>query len=182
MQEKVLIRGITQKTLAILVPIIMVIIGCVSFLGMLIASSIEMENISIILGCVFIALGILLFFYFRCELTITDKRAYGKAAFGKRVDLPIDAISAVGVGPFSGVSIATSSGKLTFSCFVNCNEIHKVISQLLVDRQNKANATVIKQEIPQSNADELKKYKDLLDNGIITQAEFDAKKKDLLGL
>lgn len=33
-----------------------------------------------------------------------------------------------------------------------------------------------------SDADELKKYKDLLDNGVITQEEFDAKKKQLLGL
>ena len=34
----------------------------------------------------------------------------------------------------------------------------------------------------ESNADELKKYKDLLDQGVITQEEFDAKKKQLLGL
>ncbi len=33
-----------------------------------------------------------------------------------------------------------------------------------------------------STADELKKYKDLLDSGVITQEEFDAKKKQLLGL
>lgn len=33
-----------------------------------------------------------------------------------------------------------------------------------------------------SSADELKKYKDLLDSGAITQEEFDAKKKELLGL
>lgn len=33
-----------------------------------------------------------------------------------------------------------------------------------------------------SNADKLKKYKDLLDSGVITQEEFDAKKKQLLGL
>ena len=33
-----------------------------------------------------------------------------------------------------------------------------------------------------SGADELKKYKDLLDNGVISQEEFDAKKKQLLGL
>lgn len=33
-----------------------------------------------------------------------------------------------------------------------------------------------------SEADELKKFKDLLDNGIISQEEFDAKKKQLLGL
>lgn len=33
-----------------------------------------------------------------------------------------------------------------------------------------------------STADELKKFKELLDMGVITQAEFDAKKKQLLGL
>ena len=33
-----------------------------------------------------------------------------------------------------------------------------------------------------SNADELKKYKELIDSGVITQEEFDAKKKELLGL
>ena len=34
----------------------------------------------------------------------------------------------------------------------------------------------------QSNYDEIEKLKRLLDNGIITQEEFDAKKKQLLGL
>ena len=33
-----------------------------------------------------------------------------------------------------------------------------------------------------SEADELSKYKELLDNGVISQEEFDAKKKQLLGL
>ncbi len=33
-----------------------------------------------------------------------------------------------------------------------------------------------------SEADELKKFKELLDTGVITQEEFDAKKKELLGL
>ncbi|MBQ4268398.1 MAG: SHOCT domain-containing protein [Clostridia bacterium] len=40
--------------------------------------------------------------------------------------------------------------------------------------------TVITQQV--SPADELKKYKELLDCGVITQEEFDAKKKQLLGL
>ena len=38
------------------------------------------------------------------------------------------------------------------------------------------------QHVPVSNADELKKYKELLDSGVISQEEFDAKKKQLLGL
>lgn len=37
-------------------------------------------------------------------------------------------------------------------------------------------------ETSMSNADEIMKYKQLLDGGAITQEEFDAKKKQLLGL
>ena len=46
----------------------------------------------------------------------------------------------------------------------------------VTDTATKKNAPVI------SNADELKKYKDLLDSGAITQDEYDAKKKQLLNL
>ena len=42
-------------------------------------------------------------------------------------------------------------------------------------KNSQANSTI-------SSADELKKFKELLDAGIITQEEFDAKKKQLLGL
>lgn len=46
-----------------------------------------------------------------------------------------------------------------------------------------AKAKVVIQQKPRlSSADELKKYKDLLDSGIINQEEFDAKKNQLLGL
>ncbi len=37
-------------------------------------------------------------------------------------------------------------------------------------------------EVKASNFDDIKELKDLLDSGIITQEEFDAKKKQLLGL
>ena len=46
--------------------------------------------------------------------------------------------------------------------------------------QNRSSQTIINQAA--SAADELKKFKELLDMGIITQEEFDAKKKQLLGL
>ena len=62
----------------------------------------------------------------------------------------------------------------------NRNDIHKAITNLLIDRQNKTSAKA--DYAPQSNAEELKKYKDLLDSGVISQEEFDAKKKQLLGL
>ena len=95
----------------------------------------------------------------------------------------MDAISAVGTSAFNGIAVTTASGAIKFSMMENCNEIHSAVSKLLVDRQNKAStAPVIKQEVPQSNAAELKQYKDLLDSGVISQEEFDAKKKQLLGL
>ena len=49
--------------------------------------------------------------------------------------------------------------------------------QTYLNKQN--GGTVIQQASP---ADELKKFKELLDSGIITQEEFEAKKKQLLGL
>ena len=121
----------------------------------------------------------------KIELTVSDKRVYGTAAFGKRVDLPFDSISAVGTSAFNGIAITTASGAIKFVMIKNRDEIHTAVSKLLLERQGKDKpvaATTIKQEIPQSNADELKKYKELLDMGIITQEEFDAKKKQLLGL
>lgn len=117
------------------------------------------------------------------QLVVTDKRVYGTAIFKKRVDLPMDSISAVGTSWARGIAVSSSSGKVSFFFIKNNTEIHSCISQVLLERQNKqAGGTIIKQEISQSNADELKKFKELLDLGVITQAEFDAKKTQLLGL
>lgn len=117
------------------------------------------------------------------ELTITNARVFGKVAFGKRVDLPIDSVSATAIIRLvKGVSVLTSSGRVSFLAIKNTDEIHSVLSDLIIARQDKSVNNIIKQEIPQSNAEELKKYKDLLDNGIITQEEFDQKKKQLLSL
>lgn len=115
------------------------------------------------------------------ELTVTDKRVYGKAAFGKRVDLPIDSVSAVAMNSPKGIAVGTSSGKISFMLIQNQTEVHAALSQLLIERQQAKNAQTVKGNSA-GNADELKKYKELLDSGVISQEEFDAKKKQLLGL
>lgn len=115
------------------------------------------------------------------ELTVTDKRIFG-TIHKKRVDLPIDSVSAVSIGAFRSISIATSSGKISFSAIKNHNEIHKVVSDLLVKRQSKLDVAPTVSTPVASNADELKKYKELLDMGVISNEEFEAKKKQLLGL
>ncbi len=118
----------------------------------------------------------------KVQITVTDKRVYGFDAVGKRVDLPLDSITAVGTSAFSGLAVTTASGAIKFAMLKNRDELHEAIGRLLVQRQEKPAAAVIRQEMPQSGADELKKYKELLDSGVISQEEFDAKKKQLLGL
>lgn len=128
-------------------------------------------------------LGALIFYGLRSyELVVTDKRIFGKILWGKRVDLPVDSVSATAtIGFLKGISISTSSGKISFLLIKNTEDVYKAINGLIINRQEKpTSSTVVHHE--QSNADELKKYKELLDNGIITQEEFDAKKKQLLGL
>lgn len=142
-----------------------------------------LQQIAELFGILSIPFIICYFYAKKMSLTVTNKRVYGKAAFGKQVDLPLDSVSAIGMSAFQGIAIGTSSGKIKFVGISNRDEIHKAISNLLVERQEKKTveqkpATVIQQ----SDADELGKYKKLLDNGVITQEEFDAKKKQILGL
>lgn len=130
----------------------------------------------------FIVIGLLPYYLLKSyELSVTDKRVYGKVAWGKRVDLPVDSISATAmIGLFKGISVSTSSGRISFLLIKNANEIYTVINNLLLERQQmKTNS---KTEPVNDETDQLKKYKDLLDNGLITQEEFDFKKKQLLGL
>ena len=63
-----------------------------------------------------------------------------------------------------------------------CQELLDVLRQnKILNRINKAN--VASASTPATSpADELKKYKELLDAGVLSQEEFDAKKKQLLGL
>ena len=71
----------------------------------------------------------------------------------------------------------TFDGNLDFKM----EEVQKYIKQK-VDEAKKQKNTPIVVAGSVSSADELKKFKELLDMGIITQEEFDAKKKQLLGL
>lgn len=118
------------------------------------------------------------------ELTVTDKRIFGKVAWGKRVDLPVDSISATATTKFlKGVSVSSASGSINFLLIKNADVVYDVINKLLIERQQENAPTVPVAAPPAGDAaDEIKKFKELLDMGIITQDEFDAKKKQLLGL
>ena len=117
----------------------------------------------------------LIFLSMKFELVIADGKVTGKTLFEKRVDFPISQISASGMVAFNRVSIATSSGSINFYGVSNAEEIFKCISNLLMKRQEetKVNSSIESQNV----ADEIKKMKELLDMGIITQEKFEAKKK-----
>jgi len=137
-----------------------------------------------LIGFGLLLIGLLLYLWWaKYELTITDKRVFGKVLFGIRVDLPLDSISSVGTSFLWGVDFGTSSGRIHFKFMKNKSEIHTMINTLLIERQ-KTEKSIVNSNltVPSSSADELKKFKELLDNGTITQEEFDAKKKQLLGL
>ena len=84
-------------------------------------------------------------------------------------------ITSVGTGIFNSVVIAVGSEKYKFWMLDNNQEISDKIKAQI----GSAEFIPPSNEIP---VDELKKAKDLLDAGIITQEEFEAKKKQLLGL
>ena len=181
MEEKVIIKG--NATSAKLIPIIcwLLAIG----LGIATIACLESEDwlLPILIPLVVLSVALAIFFQLYtngCEICVTDKRVYGKAAFGSRVDIPFDSISAVGlITLLHGVSVGSSSGKISFCYIKNATEIHAELSKMLNSRQkNTANApTPIS-----SDADELAKYKKLFDEGVINEEEFAAKKKQILGI
>jgi len=189
MEEKIII-SVKAKISGVMLGILVMILGGLTMASCIIVEEFTADDIAfftpLFIGGFIIFIGILLMFGGKqeSEICVTDKRVYGRTLFGKRVDLPLDSISAVALTffLFFGVSVSTSSGRITFVLIPERNKVHKAISDLIIERQIKSKETVIKQETSQSNADELKKYKDLLDSGIITQEEFEAKKKQLLNL
>lgn len=127
---------------------------------------------------------IILIAFWNFEIIVTDKRVLGKTTFNRKVDLPLDSVSAISTSAFNGISVATSSGRISFLFIKNAEKIRNELNKLIIQRQEqKAKAIAQQTSINQvSNADELRKYKQLLDDGIITAEEFDAKKNQLLGL
>lgn len=115
------------------------------------------------------------------ELTITDRRVFGRAAWGKRVDVPVDSVTAA-VGLFKGVSVCTSSGRISFLGIRNGAEVCQVISGMLVERQQSGTGNEAADNHRSEPSGELMKLRALLDAGVITQEDLDAMKEQLNGL
>ena len=190
MEEKILAKGVFSKFNFISgIFLALSLFGVFGLFASFDNNAQLVDSTGITIGFLFILLGLggaFLFYHLlnKCDIVVTDKRVYGKAAFNHRVDLPLDKISSIDTCSLHGIGVATSSGKIKFLFCQNQSEIFDTISKLLLERQkNKQSVPTVQQhEAATGNADELKKYKDLLDSGVLTQEEFDAKKKQLLGL
>ena len=116
----------------------------------------------------------------RLAITVTPERVYGIYGLSAtEINLPVDSINGI-TNIKNGFIVHTSSTNISLCNIGNQDKILQEINKLISNRSrlSQQKTTIVQQ----SNADELKKYKDLLDQGIITQEEFDAKKKQLLGL
>ena len=138
----------------------------------------------LIIGALIVIVGIIMKLCTeKCELTVTDEAVFGKRIFRKKVYIPLNEITSnKKCWYLSGVLISSITGVSIFPCFKNRNDIIKVLTPLLTQTQQNSPQTIT---TINKNSDESKRLKDLkvlLDDGVITQEEFELKKKQILNL
>nr|MBQ8253028.1 SHOCT domain-containing protein [Lachnospiraceae bacterium] len=124
---------------------------------------------------------------------ITNERFYFAGTEGSAVlfhlktgSVELKDVHAITVGANSAlaakyVQFEVKNDNYRATTFTDVNVIKDVLDKVVKECASKNNTANVVQAAF-SSADELKKFKELLDLGIITQEEFDAKKKQLLGL
>ena len=118
----------------------------------------------------------------KCEITVTNEAISGKLPHGKEVHIPLNQITAINRSSFNGVSITSIGNVSNFHCIENREEVMKAISYLLANPQQSSAQPAQSASANDSEAEQLKRLKDLLDSGVLSQEEFDTKKKQILGL
>lgn len=114
----------------------------------------------------------------KTELTIQDNSVIGKKSNGKTIQFLLKDIKSVEITKTHGLKITGTGIKYSIHSISNNEEMKSAIMNMLTKLPiEQPTMTVLT-----STAGTIKEYKDLLDAGIITQEEFDAKKKQLLGL
>ena len=112
------------------------------------------------------------------EIVVYDDSVVCKTNRKKSKQLIFDDVSNVDFSK-NALTLTGTGVKFKISNITNAEEIKTFI---IGKKKESQNARDISQSPAASSADELKKYKELFDSGVISQEEFDAKKKQLLGL
>ena len=141
------------------------------------------ETVVLIAGTVIVLFGCVTMG--KVELTITDKRVYGTALWNKRVNITIDSIDSISKS-LDNIAIISPSGKLTFSLLKEKDQAYDEINKFLTkkkkeEKKSTENDNVVVRSAV-SEADEIRKYKELLDLGVISEEDFETKKKQILKL
>ena len=113
--------------------------------------------------------------------------------YGGTKSIPINSVESVSfikcMGFMNGMmrfNTVGDSGSFPSKIDLNTVVFKKNEQELAIQIKNDITALINKKtdvtNLNQNNIEEIKKYKNLLDSGIITHEEFDIKKKELLGL
>lgn len=115
------------------------------------------------------------------EITLTNYKITGTYRRSLSLNIPIDSVSSVSKGRMGSLCITCAGNKYSILFVSNKEKFCAQLNELLNKRAHQS-LNAIPNVNQQSNYDEIAKLKQLLDAGIITQEEFDVKKKQLLGL
>lgn len=131
----------------------------------------------------------------RCSLELSKDGIIEKRKYlfsNKLLQLPIEKVDSILIENriidkiFGGETIAirSASGLIRFICVQNASEfVDKTLESIKAYKESNPHIDVnIPTNTSSDNLEQIKKLKEMLDNGIITQDEFDTKKKQLLGL
>jgi predicted ABC-type sugar transport system permease subunit len=140
----------------------------------------------LILGIVAIIIGLVMKINTeKCEITVTDNRIFGKLKGGADVDIPLNQITGIHACSFNGISVSSIGKVSNFYLMSNREEIMKGISYLLANGKSQiapTTPTVHPASETMGDIAKIKQCKELLDTGVISQEEFEEKKKQILGL
>ena len=126
--------------------------------------------------------------YDQANIVVTNYKIVGSYGLKGQMNIPIDSVSSVVADTLHshGIGFTCAGNEYKVYYIENRNEIIDVVNKLITERvANKSqviSSVNIEQNINNDITTELRKYKSLLDDGLITQEEYDTKKKQLLEL
>lgn len=180
MEEKILVEGRFNKGSIFwmnFLPSFGIIVVCAFVVALILQSSMSLLFIVAGLGS---SIGASYSATKNNRFYLSDKRFYYQKA--KKVqEATLEEVVSYSIGNGS-VVIQTEIEKITVKYLENISDFTNAWKNLNAGKKQKESTDTTNQTANYGSADELKKYKELLDTGVISQEEFDAKKKQLLGL
>lgn len=153
----------------------------------------EMFTTYLAIACLLVSLGVFIAYVIKAnnKMSVSPATVTGINSFGKAVKMPVEFISNASVKSFDSSIAVTYLGKThKYFMFSNNIALAQAINEaksgtLVADKSNMTvemtNVQIVKNNVTNS-AEEIKQLKELLDMGVITQEDFDTKKKQILAL